>query len=226
MTTKNKMGSSNTVLQALARGESNVAICGLQEGANASLYAYLPRWISPCANFSQQVSSIFCLSLVLLGLSLKLDLLDRMPRSTSSSGRGRGRGRGKPNARGSSARPQSTTSRSSRSHSINTRAASHWQNGTNQRRVTINPRPSIEPSSASRSVTPAPPSDAQSHSDRTEELLDHVIVAIDVMEKGTVGCAYYRAREERLLCMEDVPRGGVESIERCNNESLSDLWTS
>jgi DNA mismatch repair protein MSH5 len=45
-------------------------------------------------------------------------------------------------------------------------------------------------------------------------MLNHVIVALDMMSKGTVGCAYYIAREERLLCLEDIPRGDFDSMDR------------
>ena len=74
----------------------------------------------------------------------------------------------------------------------------------------------MEPSATPRSASPAAPApDRNGRSDSAEELLDHIIVAIDAKERGNVGCAYYIAREQRLFCMEDVPRGGTESIERC-----------
>jgi enterochelin esterase-like enzyme len=105
------------------------------------------------------------------------------------------------------------SSRSSHHSSNNAQPSSHWQSHSSQRRTTINPGASIETSATPRSVTPA--SHAPNHIDRgnTEELLDHVIVAVDIKEMGIVGCAYYVAREEILFCMEDLPRGGVESIE-------------
>jgi DNA mismatch repair protein MSH5 len=146
---------------------------------------------------------------------LRSALASHMPHSHTSSQRGRGT-----STRGTSRyRRQSTTSsHSSRPLSNNARPSNHWQSEPNQRRVTINPRPSTETPRTPHTVTP----DAcrrvrvtPARTDAPEELLDHVIVAIDVKEKGSVGCAYYIAREERLLCMEDVPRGGIESIERC-----------
>lgn len=138
----------------------------------------------------------------------------KMARSKSSSSRGRTRG--STSARGHSSRPHSTSSRSNRPGSNYARPSTHSQNESTQRRVTINPRPSIEPSATPRSVSPAnPATQIHGQSESAEELLDHVIVAIDAKEMGNVGCAYYIAREERLLCMEDVPKGGVESVERC-----------
>lgn len=39
-------------------------------------------------------------------------------------------------------------------------------------------------------------------------------MALDIKERGTVGCAYYVAREERLFCMEDLPKGGLDMVEK------------
>ncbi|KAF2154784.1 DNA mismatch repair protein MSH5 [Myriangium duriaei CBS 260.36] len=38
-------------------------------------------------------------------------------------------------------------------------------------------------------------------------------MAMNVRERGTVGCAYYVAREEKLYCMEDMKLGGVEAVQ-------------
>ena len=139
-----------------------------------------------------------------------------MARSRSSSSRGRGRGYA--SARSSSSRPQSTSSRPNRPYSNYARPSTNFRSDVARRRVTINPRPSMEPSAIPRSASPAPPApDRHGCSDSAEELLDHVIVAIDVKEMGNVGCAYYIAREQRLFCMPDVPKGGAESIERCQS---------
>jgi DNA mismatch repair protein MSH5 len=43
--------------------------------------------------------------------------------------------------------------------------------------------------------------------------LDQIVMAVDIRERGTVGCAYYVARQEKLFFMEDVKQGGVETIE-------------
>ncbi|KAL8771108.1 MAG: hypothetical protein Q9209_003279 [Squamulea sp. 1 TL-2023] len=40
-------------------------------------------------------------------------------------------------------------------------------------------------------------------------------MAIDVRDRGTVGCAYYVAREEKLYMMQDVNSGGIDIIETC-----------
>lgn len=45
--------------------------------------------------------------------------------------------------------------------------------------------------------------------------LDEVIMAVDLRDKGTVGCCYYVAKEEKLYLMEDVKYGGIEVIGAC-----------
>jgi DNA mismatch repair protein MSH5 len=52
--------------------------------------------------------------------------------------------------------------------------------------------------------------------DNDQEVADHlneVIMAIDLRERGTVGCCYYVAMEERLYLMEDVKHGGLEVVQ-------------
>ena len=49
--------------------------------------------------------------------------------------------------------------------------------------------------------------------DDYNEELEHVVVAIDMKERGAAGCAYYVAREERLFCMEDVAINGKDVLE-------------
>jgi DNA mismatch repair protein MSH5 len=111
------------------------------------------------------------------------------------------------------------------------RPASEWHSDGSQRRLTISSRqfgrqPSQPPSRSSTGdaaangffVTPdrrqigsvAP---AINHDD-SDESLNHIIMALDIKERGAVGCAYYVAREERLFCMEDYPRGGLETMDK------------
>lgn len=47
------------------------------------------------------------------------------------------------------------------------------------------------------------------------DALNEVVMAVDLEEKGTVGCAYYVAREERLYFMEDAKLGGVDMVDAC-----------
>jgi DNA mismatch repair protein MSH5 len=52
--------------------------------------------------------------------------------------------------------------------------------------------------------------------DDADETLDNVVMAVDIKERGIVGCAYYVAREERLFCMEEIVNGGKDIVETCN----------
>jgi DNA mismatch repair protein MSH5 len=52
------------------------------------------------------------------------------------------------------------------------------------------------------------------------ELLSEVIMAVNLTERGTVGCAYYVAREEKLHFMEDVQMGGPDIIDACKSKHI------
>lgn len=45
-------------------------------------------------------------------------------------------------------------------------------------------------------------------------MLSEVVMAVNVGKRGTVGCAYYLAREEKLYFMEDVQQGGVDVVDQ------------
>ena len=45
--------------------------------------------------------------------------------------------------------------------------------------------------------------------------LNEVVMAVDLKERGNVGCAYYVAKERALYFMEDVKFGGVAIVEAC-----------
>ncbi|KAI4125623.1 MAG: hypothetical protein LQ338_004150 [Usnochroma carphineum] len=49
-----------------------------------------------------------------------------------------------------------------------------------------------------------------------DDSMNEVIMAVDLRGRGTVGCAYYVAREEKLYMMEDIRFGGIEVIETSN----------
>ncbi|KIW63518.1 hypothetical protein PV04_08515 [Phialophora macrospora] len=81
--------------------------------------------------------------------------------------------------------------------------------------------PSVTPSQISsvRHATPAAsihfvPNQRNGFEAQDDDFLEQVIMAIDIKEKGKVGCAYYIAGEERLLCMEEVTDGGTEIVEK------------
>ena len=60
--------------------------------------------------------------------------------------------------------------------------------------------------------------------ERDDEILDRedndslneIVMAVDLRDRGTVGCCYYIAREEKLYLMEDVKSGGIEVIDTRN----------
>lgn len=73
--------------------------------------------------------------------------------------------------------------------------------------------------SASQLRTPFP-TDKRMATDRSarvtdDDLEDHVIVAIDMKEYGTVGCAYYSVEEEKMYLLNDTRSGGLERIDAC-----------
>jgi len=45
-------------------------------------------------------------------------------------------------------------------------------------------------------------------------------MAVDMRERGTVGCSYYVAREEKLYFMEDVKFGSIETVDLCETIML------
>ncbi|KAI9796475.1 MAG: MutS protein msh5 [Piccolia ochrophora] len=60
--------------------------------------------------------------------------------------------------------------------------------------------------------------DAEGENDIREreesDALNEVIMAIDMKDRGTLGCSYYMAREESLYFMEDLKLGGIEVIDQ------------
>jgi DNA mismatch repair protein MSH5 len=56
--------------------------------------------------------------------------------------------------------------------------------------------------------------------DNDSEEADHlneVIMAIELRDRGTVGCCYYVAMEEKLYLMEDAKHGGSEVVKACES---------
>jgi DNA mismatch repair protein MSH5 len=45
------------------------------------------------------------------------------------------------------------------------------------------------------------------------DAMNEIIMAIDMKERGTIGCAYYVAREEKICLMDDIKMAGLETIE-------------
>ena len=51
--------------------------------------------------------------------------------------------------------------------------------------------------------------------DPDSDSLNEVVMAVDIRDRGTVGCSYYVAREEKLYFMEDAKLVGPDIIEAC-----------
>jgi DNA mismatch repair protein MSH5 len=45
------------------------------------------------------------------------------------------------------------------------------------------------------------------------DAMNEIIMAIDMKDRGTVGCAYYVAREEKLCMMEDMKMAGLDLVD-------------
>ena len=47
------------------------------------------------------------------------------------------------------------------------------------------------------------------------DLLNEIIMAVDMRDKGNVGCCYYVAKDEKLSLLPDVQGGGLEVVDAC-----------
>ncbi|KAI9820000.1 MAG: MutS protein msh5 [Pycnora praestabilis] len=91
------------------------------------------------------------------------------------------------------------------------------RNPSQQSRATPQIRVSLPPSSRQSSAAPslagdAPENDREIEDREENDNLNEIIMGIDMRDRGTVGCCYYVAREEKLYLMEDVAFGGLEVI--------------
>ncbi|KAI4115013.1 MAG: hypothetical protein LQ345_004311 [Seirophora villosa] len=74
----------------------------------------------------------------------------------------------------------------------------------------INPHPG---GGQQRSPETAPEQDGDVEEREDDDSLNEVIMAVDLRDRGTIGCAYYVAREEKIYMMEDIRFGGTQFIE-------------
>lgn len=56
-------------------------------------------------------------------------------------------------------------------------------------------------------------SDAEIQLREDADAMNEIIMAIDLRDRGTIGCAYYIAREEKLYLMEDIKMAGLDMID-------------
>ncbi|KAL2043280.1 hypothetical protein N7G274_003586 [Stereocaulon virgatum] len=68
------------------------------------------------------------------------------------------------------------------------------------------------PSAAPFADSVRPENEAEVEEREQSDNLDEVIMAVEMRDKGTVGCSYYLPREQTLYMMADVERGGVVVI--------------
>jgi DNA mismatch repair protein MSH5 len=57
------------------------------------------------------------------------------------------------------------------------------------------------------------PSKARNDAEENDDTFIEVIMAVDMTPRGTVGCCYYVARDEKLYFMEDIQCGDVHIID-------------
>lgn len=74
-------------------------------------------------------------------------------------------------------------------------------------------------------ATTEPPSDDFGGDDETAQ---EVFMAVNVTDRGSVGCAYYVAREHKLYFMEDAQLGGADIVDlrECNDHSAERILIS
>ncbi|ORY09079.1 mismatch repair protein 5 [Clohesyomyces aquaticus] len=64
----------------------------------------------------------------------------------------------------------------------------------------------------SSSSVPLPQSQQCEENDNEDDSLDEIVMAVDLRDRGTVGCCYYVAKEEKLYFMEDMKLGGADIV--------------
>ncbi|KAF5851469.1 hypothetical protein GGP41_004289 [Bipolaris sorokiniana] len=102
---------------------------------------------------------------------------------------------------------RSTSCSTTTSWRSSVRAAPTARSGTSRPQVQIRRGPFLDDKSLDA------PSEASHHVDENDDLLNEVVMAVDLNTRGTVGCCYYIASEERLYFMEDIQYGHVDVVD-------------
>jgi DNA mismatch repair protein MSH5 len=128
----------------------------------------------------------------------------RNPTSKSSRGKKSSRSISSSHTRSSQRTSNSTTSR---------RLGSTATAGHSEPRFSAQGGPRIHNSPSNRSS-----SHIVGHNDgpddlQDEDTLNEVVMAVDMTPRGTVGCCYYVARDEKLFFMEDIQLGDVDVVD-------------
>ncbi|KAI5203627.1 hypothetical protein E4T39_04014 [Aureobasidium subglaciale] len=138
--------------------------------------------------------------------------------STSSRSRGRrGRVRASNYRRANSATSRTPSIQALRQPSVTPSAASNIP-GSNAANFARHARHNSSGPSAAHhqplaSLTPSQQSRNDDEDGDNDDALDEIVMAVDMTLRGTVGCAYYIAAQEKLYFMEDVELGGPDVIE-------------
>lgn len=81
-------------------------------------------------------------------------------------------------------------------------------------RLSLSPQASqFSSRSRKEDVFPLVESEADIQAREDADEMNEIIMAIDMREKGTVGCAYYIAREEKLYLMQDIKMAGLDIVD-------------
>ncbi|CAN9407683.1 unnamed protein product [Alternaria alternata] len=99
-----------------------------------------------------------------------------------------------------------TPASTSNSRASSKRAASNAPSGPSRPREQVRRGPFPDTSTDT-------PSEARNEAEENDDTLIEVIMAVDLTPRGTVGCCYYVARDEKLYFMEDIQCGNVDVIE-------------
>ena len=86
-----------------------------------------------------------------------------------------------------------------------------------QSRISLRPgnsRVSAELSSRDRDVIRALDETEVEIQEREDlDVLNEIVMAVEMKERGSIGCAYYIAREEKLCLMQDIKMAGLEIVD-------------
>ena len=142
----------------------------------------------------------------------------RRSSGTNASGRGRSRDVSHAASTQSNIRSASRYSSVSRRSSTTSTQDQAQRQAASRRTSTRSERPISVATSRTfagddQSIATTEPAPGEFEND--VDMLNEVIMAVNLTDRGTVGCAYYVARDEKLYFMEDVRLGGPDVIDAC-----------
>jgi len=116
--------------------------------------------------------------------------------------------------------PSVTSSSRHRSSSVVRSSPIHPSERNAERRVSLVPRNYREGSTArsvrAASVLPSGIDVSERHANadgNEDDSIQEVVMAVDMRDRGTVGCCYYVAAQEALYLMADIKAAGLEVID-------------